>query len=94
MVATSGIPACHSKGMLLTLHDTSGCRENTARTWMSRLRDEGMQKCMDGLAEDERQHTTGQWKQWSEARVEGGGAPEFWKDYVVISRKLQPGDGT
>lgn len=53
MVAASGIPAWHSKGMLLTLHDTSACRENTGRTWMHRLSDEGMQKCMDGLAADE-----------------------------------------
>lgn len=53
MVATSGILAWRSKGMLLTLRDTSACRENTGRTWMNRLRDEGMQKSLDGLAEDE-----------------------------------------
>lgn len=53
MVAALGIPAWHSKGMLLTLHDTSACRENTGRTSMHRLNDEGMQKCMDGLAADE-----------------------------------------
>lgn len=50
MVATSGIPGRHSKGILLSLHDTSACRGNTGT---SRLRDEGMQKCMGGLAEDE-----------------------------------------
>lgn len=53
MVAAWGIPARHSKGMLLALHDSRACREHTVRTWMHRLSDEGMQKCMDGLAEDE-----------------------------------------
>lgn len=32
----------HSKGILLTLHDTSADRENTGKTWMHRLRDEWM----------------------------------------------------
>lgn len=46
-------PCLHSKGMPLTLHDTRACRENPGRTWMHRLSDGGMQKCMDGWAEDE-----------------------------------------
>lgn len=53
MAAPSGRPEWQSKGILLTLPDTSASRENTGKTWMHRLRDEGMQKCMFGLVEDE-----------------------------------------
>lgn len=53
MAATPGRAEWHSKGMLLTLHDTRACRENAGKTWMHRLRDEWMEKCMVGLVGDE-----------------------------------------
>lgn len=53
MAVTAGRGEWHSKGILLTLGDTSAGRENTGKSWTHRLRDEWMQKCMVGLAEDE-----------------------------------------
>lgn len=69
MVAASGIPARHSKGMLLTLHDTRACRENPGRTWMHRLCDGGMQKCMDEISRGWKQQKISQPELWSEAWI-------------------------
>lgn len=69
MVAASGIPARHSKGMLLTLHDTRTCRENPGRTWMHKLCDGGMQKCMDEISRGWKQQKIGQPELWSEAWI-------------------------
>lgn len=66
MAAAQGGADWHSKGILLTLLDTSASGENTGKTWMHRLRDEWMQKCMDGLAEDEGEQMHDQLKQWSQ----------------------------
>lgn len=80
MVATSGIPAWLSEGMLLTLDDTSACRENTGSTWMHRLSDEGMQKCMAGLTEDESSKRSASRSRGQKLGREGGSTDKVWKD--------------
>lgn len=74
------------KGMLLTLHDTSPCRENTGRTWMHRFNYEGMQNCMG-----ESSKRLASWSSGQRLGQEEGWMLEFW-NHVWINTKLKSED--